>query len=102
MHFFRGSFEVHRKADHTPVTEADIAIEKLIRERLSGRFPDDAVPGEEQGLVGEAERRWVIDPIDGTKNFAAGVQIWGTLIALVDAGVAAGGVVGAPARGGRY
>src|SRR2546421_5328374 len=102
MHFFRGSFEVHRKADHTPVTEADLAIEKLVRERLDERFPGDAVLGEEQGLLGEAERLWVVDPIDGTKNFAAGVQIWGTLIALVDAGVPVVGVVGAPALGERY
>ena len=53
-----------------------------IRERVAERFPDDAILGEEQGLAGDADRVWIIDPIDGTKNFAAGIQIWGTLIAL--------------------
>src|SRR5437899_1029857 len=75
--FFRGSFEVRRKADRTPVTEADLAVEAMVREELAGRFPDDAVLGEEGGLAGadNAGRVWVIDPIDGTKNFAAGIQV---------------------------
>jgi histidinol-phosphatase len=102
IRYFRGSFEVHRKADTTPVTEADIAIEDLLRRRIAERFPGHAVLGEEQGLAGESERVWVIDPIDGTKNFAARIQIWGTLIALVERDRPVVGVVGAPALGERY
>jgi histidinol-phosphatase len=102
MGFFRRDFEIHTKADSTPVTQADLEIEDMIRERLAERFPDNAVLGEEQGLVGESSRVWVVDPIDGTKNFAAGIQIWATLIALVEQGEPVVGVVGAPALGERY
>jgi histidinol-phosphatase len=102
MHFFRGDFEVRRKKDRTPVTEADLAIEAAIRSALAARYPEDAVLGEEEGLAGDSDRVWVIDPIDGTKNFAAGIQIWATLISLVDGGRAVLGVVGAPALGERY
>jgi histidinol-phosphatase len=102
MHFFRGSFEVRRKADQTPVTQADLEIEAMVRTVIADRFPDDAVLGEEQGLLGDSTRVWVIDPIDGTKNFAAGIQIWGSLIALMVDGEPVLGVVGAPALGERY
>jgi histidinol-phosphatase len=102
LRFFRGDFEVQRKADMTPVTEADLAIERLVRERIAARYPDDAVLGEEGGLQGEGSRVWVIDPIDGTKNFAARIQVWGTLIALMDSGRPVVGVIGAPALGERY
>ena len=102
MRFFRGDFKVSRKADMTPVTEADIEIEKVLRNRIAERFPGDAVLGEEQGLVGESKRVWVLDPIDGTKNFAARIQIWGTLIAVLVADEPVVGVVGAPALGERY
>src|SRR5947209_12664843 len=102
MRYFRGSFEIRRKEDATPVTQADIDIEAMIRAALAERFPGDAVLGEEQGLQGESSRLWVIDPIDGTKNFAAGIQIWATLIALVVDDEPVLGVVGAPALGERY
>ena len=102
MHYFRGSFEVRRKADATPVTQADLEIEAMIRTSIAGRFPQDAVLGEEQGQVGEAERVWVVDPVDGTKNFAAGIQVWATLIALVMDGDPVLGVAGAPALRERY
>ncbi len=102
MDFFQGEFEVRQKADSTPVTEADLAVEAMVRERLAREFPADAVLGEEQGLEGAAERVWVVDPIDGTKNFAAGIQVWGTLVALLVAEEPAVGVVGAPALGERY
>lgn len=96
--------EVHLKADRTPVTEADTAIEAALRERLSRDFPEDAVLGEEEGAGGPvaARRTWVIDPIDGTKNFNRGVQIWGTLIALLEDGHPVLGVASAPALGERY
>lgn len=102
MRFFRGEFEVHSKADRTPVTEADLAIEAMAREVLIERFPEDAIWGEEDGLIGESDRVWVIDPIDGTKNFADGIQIWASLIALRVDDVPVVGVVGAPALGERY
>ena len=102
MRYFGGSFEVRLKEDMTPVTQADTEIEALIRDRLGERFSDDAVLGEEGGLHGEGDRVWVIDPIDGTKNFAAGIQVWGTLISLMQDGRPVLGVASAPALGERY
>ncbi|HEU4355421.1 MAG TPA: inositol monophosphatase family protein [Actinomycetota bacterium] len=102
MSFFRGTFDIREKVDKTPVTEADLAIEAMVRQALKERFPEDAVLGEEAGLEGASERRWIVDPIDGTKNFADGVQIWGTLIALAVDEVPVLGVVDAPALGERY
>lgn len=84
---------VETKPDLTPVTEADRAAEEAIRERLASVRPRDGVVGEEYGGTAEAERRWIVDPIDGTKNFVRGIPVWATLIALED--VAA--VVSAPA-----
>jgi histidinol-phosphatase len=102
MSFFRGTFDVREKVDKTPVTEADLAIEAMVRRALKERFPDDAVLGEEAGLEGTSERRWIVDPIDGTRNFADSVQVWGTLIALAVDEVPVVGVVNAPALGERY
>jgi histidinol-phosphatase len=94
--------EVRLKADLSPVTEADLAIEDLFRKEASELFPEDGVHGEEGGLDARGHRVWVVDPIDGTKNFAAGIQVWGTLIALLVDGEAMLGVVDAPAMGERY
>ena len=102
MRFFRGSFEVRLKVDKTPVTEADLAIEAMIRARVHERFPADGVTGEEGGVEGARDRRWIVDPIDGTKNFADGVQIWANLIALEVDGEVIVGVANAPAMGERY
>ena len=88
---------VDDKPDLTPVTDADLAVERTVREVLAQQRPDDAVLGEEFG--GEVEfagRQWVVDPIDGTKNFVRGVPIWATLIALLQDGVPVVGVVSAP------
>ncbi len=74
---------VMSKPDLTPVTDADQAVEASIRRTLSRVRSRDAVTGEEQGSTGHSQRRWVIDPIDGTKNFVRGVPVWATLIALV-------------------
>src|SRR5690606_20470364 len=103
----QGVFEIEMKPDDTPVTAIDRAAEKLVRERLASSRPDDAVVGEEFGATGDAARRWVIDPIDGTKNFVRRVPVWGTLIALLDRDgdgrdVCAVGVVSAPALGRRW
>lgn len=102
MSFFRGTFEIRTKADRTPVTEADLAIESMIRQRIRGRFPDDGILGEEEGSEGPWARRWIVDPIDGTRNFAAGIQIWATLIAFTVDGAPVAGVAHAPALGERY
>lgn len=102
MSYFGGDFAVHEKADRSPVTEADLAIEAMVREAVKDRFPHDAVLGEEGGLEGEGSRRWIVDPIDGTKNFADGVQVWATLIALAVDDEPVLGLVNAPALGERY
>jgi histidinol-phosphatase len=106
LSFFRGSFDVRTKVDKTPVTEADLAIEAMIRAAVHQRYPGDAVLGEEGGEDGGAEggtaRRWIVDPIDGTKNFADGIQVWATLIALAVDGVPVLGVVNAAALAERY
>ncbi len=78
--------KVETKPDMTPVSEADKAAEELIRGHLQRAQPRDAVLGEEYGIEGTGPRRWVIDPIDGTKNYVRGVPIWATLISLMEAG----------------
>jgi histidinol-phosphatase len=93
---------VTSKPDLTPVSDADTAAEQAIRRTLSRARPRDAVHGEEMGDTGWGPRRWVIDPIDGTKNFVRGVPVWGTLIALLINDQPAVGVVSAPALGRRW
>lgn len=99
MHRFECSdLAVTSKPDMTPVTDADLACEKLIRSQLAQARPNDDVLGEEFG--GEARfsgRQWVVDPIDGTKNFVRGVPVWATLIALLEDGDPVVSVVSAPA-----
>ena len=76
---------VTTKPDNTPVTDADKATEEALRALLKNHRPDDGIVGEEFGNVGiEKSRYWVIDPIDGTKNFLRGVPTWATLIALME------------------
>jgi len=87
---------VARKPDLTPVTDADEAVEEGIRRTLSRARPRDAVTGEEQGSSGHGSRRWIVDPIDGTKNFVRGVPVWATLIALAVDDEVVVGVVSAP------
>jgi histidinol-phosphatase len=91
--------KVETKPDLTPVSEADHAAEQLIRDRLSSARPGDVVLGEEFGTEGSSSRRWIIDPIDGTKNYVRGVPVWATLLALEEDGVMRVGVVSAPALG---
>src|ERR1700722_14024044 len=89
---------VDTKPDLTPVSDADHAVETGLRATLARARPDDAVLGEEFGgsttLTG---RQWIIDPIDGTKNFVRGVPVWATLIALLHDGIPVTGVASAPA-----
>ena len=93
---------VDAKPDLTPVSDADTATEQMIRELLAHERASDAVSGEEFGSDGSAARRWVIDPIDGTKNFVRTLPVWATLIALLDGDEAVVGVVAAPALGRRW
>ncbi len=93
---------VDTKPDLTPVSDADIAVESLLRHRLAGARPADAFLGEEHGGTGGGPRQWVVDPIDGTKNFVRGVPVWATLIALRVEGHVDVGIVSAPALGARW
>ncbi|MFI6238621.1 histidinol-phosphatase [Micromonospora sp. NPDC050795] len=96
---------VEAKPDLTPVSDADTAVEREIRALLAEHRPGDGLLGEEFGAQPSADpngRRWIIDPIDGTKNFVRGVPIWATLIALYDGDRPAVGVVSAPALGRRW
>jgi len=94
--------KIDSKPDLTPVTDADTAVEESIRRTLSRARPRDAVHGEEMADTGWGPRRWVVDPIDGTKNFVRGVPVWATLIALMINDEVAVGVVSAPALGRRW
>jgi histidinol-phosphatase len=100
--YLSGDLVVETKPDLTPVTEADRAIERAVRDVLADARPDDAVVGEEYGSSGSGERRWIVDPIDGTKNFVRGIPVWATLLALEVAGELTVGVVSAPALGRRW
>lgn len=93
---------VEMKPDDTPVTAVDRAAEQLVRERLAQARPEDAILGEEYGETGTGPRRWIVDPIDGTKNFIRNLPVWATLISLVDDGHPVVGVVSAPALGRRW
>jgi len=89
---------VDQKPDLTPVTDADIAVEREVRGILARERPDDRILGEERGGAPVLQgRQWVIDPIDGTKNFVRGVPVWASLIALLEDGIPTVGVVSAPA-----
>jgi histidinol-phosphatase len=93
---------VETKPDLTPVSDADRAVEREIRAVLARERPGDAVLGEEFGAAGSGSRRWVLDPIDGTKNFVRGVPVWASLLALMDGDEVTVGVVSAPALGRRW
>jgi histidinol-phosphatase len=92
---------VETKPDLTPVTDADRAVERALRERIERERPGDEVLGEEEGGANGAVR-WILDPIDGTKNFSRGIPVWATLIALERDGRMVCGVASAPALGHRW
>ena len=101
--FRAADLHVTRKPDRTPVTDADVATEDALRAVLGHERPDDALLGEERGgELSENGRGWVLDPIDGTKNFSRGAPAWATLIALTVHGEAVVGVASAPALGRRW
>ena len=97
MKYYHGGFEVTMKPDQTPVTQADREAEQAIKAVLRGAFPDHGFLGEEFGQEGPKDRRFIIDPIDGTKNFIRRVPVWAVLIGLEEAGEVTAGVVFNPA-----
>lgn len=85
LRHFKSTLSVERKQDGSPVTIADRSAEQFAREWIAARFPRDGIVGEEFGAVRtDAARRWIIDPVDGTKSFVRGVPLWGTLVAVCD------------------
>ena len=100
---FRRDLHIQTKPDRTFVTEADTAIEALVRERVLAAFPGHGLVGAEYGVeAGEASVRWYIDPIDGTHNFIRGVPLFGTLLAVERDGELQAAVISAPALGERW
>ncbi|MEM9202492.1 MAG: inositol monophosphatase family protein [Actinomycetota bacterium] len=98
--FQNAALRIEHKGDGSPVTAADLAAEALVRERLGERYPDDGVVGEEhEDTEGTSGRRWVVDPIDGTKAFTKGVPLYSTLVALIDEHGPAVGVIHLPGLG---
>jgi histidinol-phosphatase len=95
--FQAADLRVETKPDLTPVSDADRTAEELVRTQLRRTRPRDAVIGEEFEATGHSPRRWIIDPIDGTKNYVRGVPVWATLLALVEDGEVVVGIVSAPA-----
>ena len=84
LRHYRSALRVEQKSDGSPVTIADREAEQAARHWLAARFPADAILGEEFGeTAGTSGRRWMLDPIDGTKTFVRGVPLWGSLVALV-------------------
>lgn len=96
---FQQDAAVDLKGDDSPVTIADQTAERLMRELLSEQFPGESVLGEEEGVTGSGNDRWVLDPIDGTKSFISGVPLYSTLLSYEIAGQPVLGVVYFPALG---
>ena len=100
--FRSADLTIETKPDRTFVTDADRAVEEALRARIEAERPDDSFLGEESGRAERGDRRWILDPIDGTSNFLRGVPNWATLIGLEVAGEITVGVVSAPAFGTRW
>jgi histidinol-phosphatase len=103
--FLAEDLAIETKPDLTPVTEADRAVERVVRAKLADVRPADSVLGEEYGTSapgGPGSRRWIIDPIDGTKNYVRGIPVWATLLALQEGDEITVGVVSSPAIGRRW
>jgi histidinol-phosphatase len=101
LRWFRSTtLEIERKSDGTPVTEADKAAERFLREQILARYPDDSIIGEEEDdVAGTSDRTWIIDPIDGTKAFTHGVPLYTNLLAVDDGEGPSVGVINMPALG---
>jgi len=98
LRYFSHDIPVELKPDESPVTAADREAEEYLRAAILGQYPDHAVLGEEAGLSGpdDAEYRWVLDPIDGTRSFIRGVPLYGVLVGLLHRGVPVVGVIHLP------
>jgi histidinol-phosphatase len=100
---FRRDLEITTKPDQSFVTQADTAVERMVRARLADAFPDHGIVGEEYGTeAGDASIRWYVDPIDGTHNYIRGVPLFGTLLAVERDGELQAGVLSAPALDERW
>ena len=98
MRHYRSTFVVETKADGSPVSIADREAETAVRDWIARRFPGDGIEGEEFGVSRtDARRKWIIDPIDGTKTFVRGVPLWGTLIAIIEGTDVLAGAIFCPA-----
>jgi histidinol-phosphatase len=103
MKWFRSAaLEVRAKADQSPVSAADEEVERMIRTSIERERPGDGIVGEEFGTTGESSRRWIVDPIDATKNYIRGIPVFATLIALEENGRITAGVVSSPALSKRW
>ena len=102
MKYYTGGFEVTIKPDDTPVTQADREAEEAIVAALGRAYPDWGFLGEEFGARGASDVRWIIDPIDGTKNFVRHIPVWATLLALEAHGEVVAGVIHNPVTGELY
>lgn len=97
---FRSGLSIEWKSDGSPVTVADRSAEQAARDWIARRFPDDGILGEEGGETGAgASRRWIVDPIDGTKSFVRGVPLWGTLVGIAEGTTILAGAAYFPAVG---
>ena len=99
LKYFRRGVEVTLKADRSPVTQADREAEQVIVELLGRAFPTHGFLGEELGARGSKDVRWIVDPIDGTRNFVRGIPNWAVLIALEERGEITAGVILNPVSG---
>jgi histidinol-phosphatase len=102
LRYYRGGFDITIKPDQSPVTQADREAEQAITVMLGRAFPDHGFLGEEYGQQGPTDVRWIIDPIDGTRNFVRRIPIWAVLIALEEHGQVTAGVVHNPVTGELY
>nr|MDA3963766.1 hypothetical protein [Planctomycetota bacterium] len=102
-YFCRSDLQVEQKSDDSPVTAADRAAEAAIKAHIAAACPEDGWLGEETGTTtGTSGRRWIVDPIDGTRNFVRGVPLWATLVACEEGDRVVAAAVHIPALGERY
>lgn len=102
LKYYRQGFEVAIKSDQSPVTQADREAEQVIIRTIRSAFPDHGFLGEEFGAQGNREVRWIIDPIDGTRNFVRHIPIWAVLLGLEERGEITAGVILNPVTGDLY